>query len=62
VELDNPVEETKAKRLLDNLVAELQRKAQLQGGEDGFLLKIKLGHYASQFKVSVTYCKTRKNL
>uniref|UniRef100_A0A3Q4I8H4 Signal transducer and activator of transcription n=1 Tax=Neolamprologus brichardi TaxID=32507 RepID=A0A3Q4I8H4_NEOBR len=42
VELDNPAEETKAKRLLDNLVAELQKKAQVQGGEDGFLLKIKL--------------------
>uniref|UniRef100_A0A3Q4IF81 Signal transducer and activator of transcription n=1 Tax=Neolamprologus brichardi TaxID=32507 RepID=A0A3Q4IF81_NEOBR len=40
VELDNPAEETKAKRLLDNLVAELQKKAQVQGGEDGFLLKI----------------------
>ncbi|TKS90280.1 Signal transducer and activator of transcription 5B [Collichthys lucidus] len=52
VELDNPAEEAKAKRLLDNLVAELQRKAQLQGGEDGFLLKIKLGHYANQFKAS----------
>ncbi|KAI3365338.1 hypothetical protein L3Q82_010424 [Scortum barcoo] len=52
VELDNPTEEAKAKRLLDNLVAELQRKAQLQGGEDGFLLKIKLGHYASQLKAS----------
>lgn len=51
VELDNPAEETKAKRLLDNLVSELQKKAQLQGGEDGFLLKIKLGHYASQLKV-----------
>lgn len=51
VELDNPAEETKAKRLLDNLVAELQRKAQHQVGEDGFLLKIKLGHYANQLKV-----------
>lgn len=49
--MDNPVEEAKAKRLLDNLVSELQRKAQLQGGEDGFLLKIKLGHYANQLKV-----------
>lgn len=57
VELDNPAEETKAKRLLDNLVAELQKKAQVQGGEDGFLLKIKLGHYASQLKVRVGYKK-----
>uniref|UniRef100_A0A665X8S9 Signal transducer and activator of transcription n=1 Tax=Echeneis naucrates TaxID=173247 RepID=A0A665X8S9_ECHNA len=56
LELDNPAEETKAKRLLDNLVAELQRKAQLQGGEDGFLLKIKLGHYASQLKSTYDRC------
>lgn len=51
MELDNPSEETKAKRLLDNLVAELQRKAQQQVGEDGFLLKIKLSHCANQLKV-----------
>uniref|UniRef100_A0A671V551 Signal transducer and activator of transcription n=1 Tax=Sparus aurata TaxID=8175 RepID=A0A671V551_SPAAU len=56
VELDNPAEETKAKRLLDNLVSELQKKAQLQGGEDGFLLKIKLGHYASQLKSTYDRC------
>uniref|UniRef100_A0A8C4NUH4 Signal transducer and activator of transcription n=1 Tax=Dicentrarchus labrax TaxID=13489 RepID=A0A8C4NUH4_DICLA len=56
VELDNPSEEAKAKRLLDNLVAELQRKAQLQGGEDGFLLKIKLGHYANQLKSTYDRC------
>uniref|UniRef100_A0A8C5C466 Signal transducer and activator of transcription n=1 Tax=Gadus morhua TaxID=8049 RepID=A0A8C5C466_GADMO len=51
VELDNPAEEAKAKHLLDSLMAELQRKAQHQVGEDGFLLKIKLGHYATQLKV-----------
>ncbi|CAM9263677.1 unnamed protein product [Lampetra planeri] len=56
VELDNPAEEAKAKHLLDNLVAELQRKAHLQGGEDGFLLKIKLGHYASQLKSTYDRC------
>ncbi|MDF4265008.1 hypothetical protein P3454_26415, partial [Vibrio parahaemolyticus] len=28
-------------------------KAEHQVGEDGFLLKIKLGHYASQLKVSL---------
>lgn len=61
MELDNPAEEAKAKRLLDNLVAELQRKAQIQGGEDGFLLKIKLGHHANQLKVPASYCKTREN-
>uniref|UniRef100_A0A3Q2CPG1 Signal transducer and activator of transcription n=1 Tax=Cyprinodon variegatus TaxID=28743 RepID=A0A3Q2CPG1_CYPVA len=56
VDLDNTGEEAKAKRLLDSLVAELQRKAQLQGGEDGFLLKIKLGHYADQFKSTYDRC------
>ncbi|XP_047465017.1 signal transducer and activator of transcription 5B-like [Mugil cephalus] len=56
VELDSPAEEGKAKRLLDNLVAELQRKAQVQGGEDGFLLKIKLGHYANQLKSTYDRC------
>ncbi|XP_031696565.1 signal transducer and activator of transcription 5B-like [Anarrhichthys ocellatus] len=56
VELDNPAEEAKAKRLLENLVAELQKKAQLQGGEDGFLLKIKLGHYANQLKSTYDRC------
>uniref|UniRef100_A0A8C3G5K7 Signal transducer and activator of transcription n=1 Tax=Cyclopterus lumpus TaxID=8103 RepID=A0A8C3G5K7_CYCLU len=56
VELDNPSEEAKAKRLLENLVAELQKKAQLQGGEDGFLLKIKLGHYANQLKSTYDRC------
>lgn len=56
VELDNPAEETKAKRLLDSLVTELQKKAQLQGGEDGFLLKIKLGHYANQLKSTYDRC------
>ncbi len=60
MELDNPAEEAKAKRLLDNLVAELQRKAQLQGGEDGFLLKIKLGHYASQLKVAASLRKSKE--
>lgn len=59
MELDNPSEEAKAKCMLDNLVAELQRKAQVQGGEDGFLLKIKLGHHAEQLKVPVNYyCQT----
>ena len=51
IDLENPQEEFKAKRLLDNLIQELQNKAEHQVGEDGFLLKIKLGHYASQLKV-----------
>jgi len=53
IDLENPQEEFKAKRLLDNLIQELQNKAAHQVGEDGFLLKIKLGHYASQLKVSL---------
>lgn len=32
---------------------ELQKKAEHQVGEDGFLLKIKLGHYATQLQVGV---------
>lgn len=51
IDLENPQEEIKAKRLLDSLIQELQKKAEHQVGEDGFLLKIKLGHYASQLKV-----------
>lgn len=53
IDLENPQEEFKAKRLLDTLIQELQNKAEHQMGEDGFLLKIKLGHYASQLKVSL---------
>lgn len=53
IDLENPQEEFKAKRLLDSLIQELQKKAEHQMGEDGFLLKIKLGHYASQLKVNV---------
>uniref|UniRef100_A0A1A8HK36 Signal transducer and activator of transcription 5.1 n=1 Tax=Nothobranchius korthausae TaxID=1143690 RepID=A0A1A8HK36_9TELE len=56
VDLDNPGEEAKAKQLLDSLVAELLRKAQLQEGEDGFLLKIKLGHSANQLKSTYDRC------
>ncbi|CAB1312169.1 unnamed protein product, partial [Coregonus sp. 'balchen'] len=56
VELENPQDELKAKRLLDGLVQELQRKAEHQVGEDGFLLKIKLGHYASQLKSTYDRC------
>ena len=52
IDVEKQQEEFKAKRLLDNLIQELQRKAEHQMGEDGFLLKIKLGHYASQLKVT----------
>uniref|UniRef100_A0A673KK38 Signal transducer and activator of transcription n=1 Tax=Sinocyclocheilus rhinocerous TaxID=307959 RepID=A0A673KK38_9TELE len=47
IDLENQQDEFKAKRLLDGLIQELQRKAEHQMGEDGFLLKIKLGHYSS---------------
>ncbi|KAG2461114.1 STA5B protein, partial [Polypterus senegalus] len=56
IDLDNPQEEFRAKRLLENLIQELQKKAEHQVGEDGFLLKIKLGHYANQLKTTYDHC------
>uniref|UniRef100_A0A8C6KIT2 Signal transducer and activator of transcription n=1 Tax=Nothobranchius furzeri TaxID=105023 RepID=A0A8C6KIT2_NOTFU len=56
IDLENPQEEFKAKRLLDSLILELQNKAEHQVGEDGFLLKIKLGHYANQLKSTYDRC------
>ncbi|KAI4897217.1 hypothetical protein NFI96_015296, partial [Prochilodus magdalenae] len=56
IDVEKQQEEFKAKRLLDNLIQELQRKAEHQMGEDGFLLKIKLGHYASQLKSAYDPC------
>uniref|UniRef100_A0A672LZG4 Signal transducer and activator of transcription n=1 Tax=Sinocyclocheilus grahami TaxID=75366 RepID=A0A672LZG4_SINGR len=56
IDLENPQEEMKAKRLLESLIQELQKKAEHQVGEDGFLLKIKLGHYASQLKSTYDRC------
>uniref|UniRef100_A0A673KI91 Signal transducer and activator of transcription n=1 Tax=Sinocyclocheilus rhinocerous TaxID=307959 RepID=A0A673KI91_9TELE len=56
IDLENQQDEFKAKRLLDGLIQELQRKAEHQMGEDGFLLKIKLGHYATQLKSSYDPC------
>lgn len=52
IDLDNPQENLKATQLLEGLIQELQKKADHQVGEDGFLLKIKLGHYATQLQVS----------
>uniref|UniRef100_A0A8C5CVZ6 Signal transducer and activator of transcription n=1 Tax=Gadus morhua TaxID=8049 RepID=A0A8C5CVZ6_GADMO len=52
IDLENPQEEFKAKRMLEGLIQELQNKAEHQVGEDGFLLKIKLGHYASQARMT----------
>ncbi|XP_050790635.1 signal transducer and activator of transcription 5B-like isoform X2 [Gopherus flavomarginatus] len=51
IDLDNPQENLKATQLLEGLIQELQKKADHQVGEDGFLLKIKLGHCATQLQV-----------
>ena len=51
IDLDNPQDRGQATQLLEGLVQELQKKAEHQVGEDGFLLKIKLGHYATQLQV-----------
>uniref|UniRef100_A0A8B9C3Z5 Signal transducer and activator of transcription n=1 Tax=Anser brachyrhynchus TaxID=132585 RepID=A0A8B9C3Z5_9AVES len=52
IDLDNPQENVKATQLLEGLIQELQKKADHQVGEDGFLLKIKLGHYATQLQAT----------
>lgn len=51
IDVDSPQDHAQAAQLLEGLVQELQRKAEHQVGEDGFLLKIKLGHYAMQLQV-----------
>ncbi|KAG8446643.1 hypothetical protein GDO86_014188 [Hymenochirus boettgeri] len=56
VDPENPQDSVKATQLLEGLVQELQKKAEHQVGEDGFLLKIKLGHYATQFKNTYERC------
>ncbi|XP_012512101.1 PREDICTED: signal transducer and activator of transcription 5A-like [Propithecus coquereli] len=56
IDLDNPQENIKATQLLEGLVQELQKKAEHQVGEDGFLLKIKLGHYATQLQNTYNRC------
>ncbi|MCJ8738121.1 hypothetical protein PDJAM_G00031940 [Pangasius djambal] len=56
IDVEKQQEEFKAKRLLDSLIQELQRRAEHQMGEDGFLLKIKLGHYATQLKSTYEAC------
>ncbi|XP_017338848.1 signal transducer and activator of transcription 5B [Ictalurus punctatus] len=56
IDIEKQQEEFKAKRLLDNLIQELQKKAEHQMGEDGFLLKIKLGHYSTQLKSTYEPC------
>lgn len=56
--MDNPQDRGQATQLLEGLVQELQKKAEHQVGEDGFLLKIKLGHYATQLQVGVNAGRT----
>ncbi|XP_034271561.1 signal transducer and activator of transcription 5B isoform X1 [Pantherophis guttatus] len=56
IDLDNPQEGVRAAQLLDGLIQELQKKAEHQVGEDGFLLKIKLGHYATQLQNTYKHC------
>ncbi|XP_045442210.1 signal transducer and activator of transcription 5A isoform X5 [Pipistrellus kuhlii] len=50
IDPENHQDQDKASQLLQGLVQELQKKAEHQVGEDGFLLKIKLGHYAKQLQ------------
>lgn len=52
--MENPQEGAKATQLLEGLIQELQKKADHQMGEDGFLLKIKLGHLATQLQVGLS--------
>ncbi|XP_027630588.1 signal transducer and activator of transcription 5A [Tupaia chinensis] len=56
IDLDNPQDRAQATQLLEGLVQELQKKAEHQVGEDGFLLKIKLGHYAKQLQNTYDRC------
>ncbi|NXX98914.1 STA5B protein, partial [Centropus bengalensis] len=58
IDLDNPQENVKATQLLEGLIQELQKKADHQVGEDGFLLKIKLGHYATQLQAVLSVQNT----
>ncbi|GAB1296844.1 Signal transducer and activator of transcription 5A [Apodemus speciosus] len=56
IDLDNPQDRGQATQLLEGLVQELQKKAEHQVGEDGFLLKIKLGNYATQLQNTYDRC------
>lgn len=53
IDLENPQDEYRAQRLLETLIQELQKKADHLMGEDVFVLKLKLGNYATQLKVGV---------
>ncbi|KAK1331179.1 hypothetical protein QTO34_009128 [Cnephaeus nilssonii] len=56
IDPENHQDQDKASQLLQGLVQELQKKAEHQVGEDGFLLKIKLGHYATQLQNTYDRC------
>uniref|UniRef100_A0A4W3GRU6 Signal transducer and activator of transcription n=1 Tax=Callorhinchus milii TaxID=7868 RepID=A0A4W3GRU6_CALMI len=56
IDLENPQDEFRAQRLLDTLIQELQKKADHLIGEDIFVLKLKLGNYATQLKNTYDRC------
>ncbi|XP_078280920.1 signal transducer and activator of transcription 5B-like isoform X2 [Rhinoraja longicauda] len=56
IDLENPQDEYQAQRLLETLIQELQKKADHLMGEDVFVLKLKLGNYATQLKNTYDRC------
>ncbi|XP_072343410.1 signal transducer and activator of transcription 5B-like isoform X1 [Scyliorhinus torazame] len=56
IDLENPQDEFRAQRLLETLIQELQKKADHLMGEDVFVLKLKLGNYATQLKNTYDRC------
>ncbi|XP_059812464.1 signal transducer and activator of transcription 5B-like [Hypanus sabinus] len=56
IDLENPQDEYRAQRLLETLIQELQKKADHLMGEDVFVLKLKLGNYATQLKNTYDRC------
>ncbi|XP_043530903.1 signal transducer and activator of transcription 5A isoform X1 [Chiloscyllium plagiosum] len=56
IDVENPQEEFRAQRLLETLIQELQKKADHLMGEDIFVLKLKLGNYATQLKNTYDRC------
>ncbi|XP_048416231.1 signal transducer and activator of transcription 5A [Stegostoma tigrinum] len=56
IDVENPQEEFRAQRLLETLIQELQKKADHLMGEDVFVLKLKLGNYATQLKNTYDRC------
>uniref|UniRef100_UPI00398F8C55 signal transducer and activator of transcription 5B-like isoform X1 n=2 Tax=Pristiophorus japonicus TaxID=55135 RepID=UPI00398F8C55 len=56
IDLENPQDEFRAQRLLETLIQEIQKKADHLMGEDVFVLKLKLGNYATQLKNTYDRC------